>query len=550
MLSAFRTLFSRPSIKTSTLLERSLQTSASAVTETRGHTSGHTPFTWQDPFPEDTVFTPPEEVFRAGTRHHHICNTAFPIAHNKTIRPYRVQRLRDQTSIKEVLYGAYGNLDKLMLYVHVPFCHTRCQFCEYTVVNPTIGRVDDIQKVYFDALIEEFRLYDSVLDTKSKTIVGFDIGGGTPSMAHTSQIERLMTAAHQYFKLSPQDLEISIETTPKIAASEPDKIRAYYQMGMRRISMGVQTTDFSQAKQLKRDDANASTDYLYKAVENIRKAGFQSLNIDLMYGFPLRAGKPDPWPQTVADAISLEPDHITLYRMRYKGTSMAHLAHRVKLDQVNEQEGVARRILAEAGFSGMIGKNTYSRTPGSSGCSDYLDKRVVRAVPYLGYGLGAQSFSHHTLSYNLGAVTKKMDQYIRSVELGRIPIQDLYHLSRWAAIAKMASVSFYYGGIDLDAFKNCFHVNLQDLFPHEINFVIQNGLMCWENGRLQLTPTGKKYVGGVIAQFYSPAVKSHIVSLSGGETFDYDILEMLQSQRTSSKPEIEQIEARKASMCV
>jgi len=186
------------------------------------------------------------------------------------------------------------------------------------------------------------------------------------------------------------------------------------------------------------------------AIENIRKAGFQSFNIDLMYGFPLRAGRADPWGDTVRDCIALQPEHITLYRMRYKGTSMEHLADRVDLAQVNEQEALARQILEEAGYKGATGKNTFSRLPGSSGCSDYLDKRVVKAVPYIGLGLGAQSFSHHTLSYNLGAVTKKLEQYVRSCELGRVPVQDLYHLSQRAAIAKMISVSFYFGGIDLE----------------------------------------------------------------------------------------------------
>ena len=95
-----------------------------------------------------------------------------------------------------------------------------------------------------------------------------------------------------------------------------------------------------------------------------------------MYGFPVRAGRADPWPQTVRDAIGLGVDHITLYRMRYKGTLMEHLQDRVTLSQVNAQEGTARRILEENGFGGLMGKNTYSRIEGNSGCSDYLDKRV------------------------------------------------------------------------------------------------------------------------------------------------------------------------------
>ncbi|CAF1590564.1 unnamed protein product, partial [Didymodactylos carnosus] len=382
-------------------------------------------------------------------------------------------------------------------------------------------------------------MYSELLNTNEKKLVGFDIGGGTPSMAKIEAIHQLMKRVESKFQTNWNTTEVSIETTPKIAAAEPEKMKAYYDMGIRRISMGLQTTDFRQAKEMNRDDANASADYIYRAVTNIRDAGFKSFNIDLMYGFPLRASRTDdPWLKTVQDTINLGPEHITLYRMRYKGTLMAHLADRVKLDQVNRQEGAARRLLNASGYIGLTGKNTFSRAEDNSGCSDYLDKRVRKAVPYIGIGLGAQSFSHHTLSYNLGAVTKKLQQYIRSVELNRIPVQDLYHLSRPAAIAKMASVSFYYGGIDLVAFKECFHVSINELFPSEVKFVTDHGLMTLdeEHQRLQMTSLGKQCFGGVVALFYSPAVKNHILHLQGGEEFLVDSVKALKEGHSPFQP--------------
>ncbi|CAF3365288.1 unnamed protein product [Rotaria socialis] len=496
-------------------------------------------FTWQQPTEDDQKQYAADDVFRAGMRHHHICNTAFPIAHNTTIRPYRVKRLRDQQDIQAVYYGAYGSLPEMMLYAHVPFCQTRCQFCEYTVVNPKQGKNVDIQTNYFSALYTELDMYANLLNTKAKKLVGFDIGGGTPSMAKIEHIQKLMKHVESKFQTNWNLTEVSIETTPKIAAAEPEKMKAYYDMGIRRISMGLQTTDFRQAKDMNRDDANASTDYIYQAVTNIRNAGFKSFNIDLMYGFPLRASRTDdPWLKTVQDTIDLQPEHITLYRMRYKGTLMAHLADRVKLDQINRQEGQSRQLLNQSNYIGLTGKNTFSRVQGNSGCSDYLDKRVRKAIPYIGIGLGAQSFSHHTLSYNLGAVTKKLQQYIRSVELNRIPVQDLYHLSREAAIAKMASVSFYYGGIDLIAFEDCFKTSLQELFPTEFKFVTDHGLMIYnqDEQRLQMTSLGKQCFGGVVALFYSPAVKNHILHLQGGEQFLVDPVQALKEGQSPFQP--------------
>ncbi|CAF0832645.1 unnamed protein product [Rotaria sordida] len=516
---------------------------STTISTSRSHSfsisTSSSPFTWQQSTEDDQKNYLAEDVFRAGMRHHHICNTAFPISHNTTIRPYRVKRLRDQQDIQSTYYGAYGSLSEMMLYAHVPFCQTRCQFCEYTVVNPKQGKNLDIQASYFSALYNELDMYANLLNTKEKKLVGFDIGGGTPSMAKVEHIQQLMERVESKFKTDWSTTEISIETTPKIAAAEPEKMKAYYDMGIRRISMGLQTTDFRQAKEMNRDDANASIDYIYKAITNVRNAGFKSFNIDLMYGFPIRSTRTDdPWLKTVQDTIDLQPEHITLYRMRYKGTLMAHLADRVKLDQVNRQESDARKLLNQSGYIGLTGKNTFSRIQDNSGCSDYLDKRVRKAIPYIGIGLGAQSFSHYTLSYNLGAVTKKLQQYIRSVELNRIPVQDLYHLSREAAIAKMASVSFYYGGIDLIAFKDCFKISLDELFPTEFQFVIDHGLMIHnkEEQRLQMTHLGKQCFGGVVALFYSPAVKNHILNRQGGEQFLVDPIKALKEGQSPFQP--------------
>jgi ferredoxin len=190
----------------------------------------------------------------------------------------------------------------------------------------------------------------------------------------------------------------------------------------------------------------------------------------------------------------------------------------------------------------MTGKNTYSRI--NSGCSDYLDKRVRQAVPYLGFGLGAQSFSHHTLAYNLGAVTKTMHQYLKSVELGRLPIQDLYHLPRELAMGKMVSVSFYYGGIDLQAFEHCFDAKLEEMYPEAVRFVLEHGLM-WYTGfdgqspgssRLQLTTTGKRHFGGCVALFYSPAVQEYLMDMGGGECDAGDFTDALQMFPVSRLP--------------
>jgi oxygen-independent coproporphyrinogen-3 oxidase len=391
-------------------------------------------------------------------------------------------------------------VERLGLYVHIPFCEARCGFCEYTVVDPATNASSEA--LYFDLLLKEFALYREAIQTPAKTLVGFDIGGGTPSAASTANIARVVQAAHRHFNL-PEEVVISIETTPKIAAQHPEKIQAYYLMGIRRISMGVQSINPRLLEAVGR--TGTSLGYNLAAVENIRAAGFKSFNIDVMYGFAHQTlGSVEA---TLKHVISLEPEHVTLYRTRYKGTRIAAQAEKVSLAEVTAQAESARQMLLAAGYAGTRGKNTFSRVPGDMGTSDYLTERVIHGTPYLGLGLGAQSLSHKTLSYNSGAADKRLDHYQRQVS---------YHLSRQAAMGKMISVSFYFGEINLSSFERKFEVSFEEAFPEEVAFVIGNDLMAYHPSpdrpqKLRLTARGERAINGVIALFYAGAVKAHLL---------------------------------------
>jgi len=318
----------------------------------------------------------------------------------------------------------------------------------------------------------------------------------------------VVEAARSAFRFPP-GVAISIETTPIIADREPEKIYAFKEMGIDRISMGVQTTHFKLANSLGREYEGLTA--LESAVDNIRRAGFRRFNIDLMYGFADQS--PEAWRATVEQTIALEPEYITLYHMRYKGTRIQGQAARVTRRAIDELEEIARDRLLAAGYAGTPGKNTYSKLPGDVGTSDYLTERVVKGTPYLGLGLGAQSLSHHTLSYNLGAAAKSLKPYLRAVDAGRLPIQDLYHLPLDAAMAKMIAVSFYFGQIHREHFHSKFGVRLEDHFAREVAFLLQHRLMEHIGPYLRLTLKGARHFNGVVALFYAGAVKDYLLHL-------------------------------------
>lgn len=453
--------------------------------------------TWRPSGPADREELDAARVFAAGERNHHLSNTAYPLAHDLTWGPYRVPRER-QT---ETVARAFSGIDDLCLYAHVPFCEVRCAFCEYTVV----GRNElSATAAYMARLEQELEAYRQLLG--ERTIHGFDIGGGTPSFVEAELVASLVEKARGAFRWAP-GLCVSIETTPRIAAARPDKLEAWFRSGIERVSMGIQVIQPDLLKVLNRE--GNGIEHHQRAVEHIRGAGFRKLNLDLMYGF---AGQSlESWRATLEHALSLQPDYITLYRMRYKLTRISHQADAVLLQDVRAQAALAKRVLADHGYLANPGKNTYSRIPGDNGTSDYITRRVVDGMPYLGLGLGAQSFTHTTISYNDGAAAKNLAPYFQSVDSGRLPLQDLYDLPLAHMMAKMVCVSFYFGEVDRRAFQEKFGMGVEEAYPRQVAFACARGLMELGERSLAMTDLGARHFNGLCALFHAPSVQRYLL---------------------------------------
>ena len=466
---------------------------ATAGPVSHGHPS--TPLPWR---PEPAVPRPdPAAVFAAGLRLHHLANTAYPIAHRRTIWQHRV----DESLHAGLLQRSLTASPTLSLYAHVPFCEQRCRFCEYTVVSRHTRPDEDR---YLDALLAELELYRELLGRR--TLQGFDIGGGTPALVDPRGIARLVERVHESFDLAP-GYGISIETTPRLAARHPERLRAYQAAGIHRLSMGLQTADVRLLRLYGRDP---DTDVNRQAVDQIRAAGFERFNIDVMYG--LAGQSVGDVLTTLEHTLALDPEVITLYRMRYKGTQVQQEAAEVPRERIVAMEVAARALLHAHGYLANPGKNGFSRVPGDPGTSAYLTERVVHGGPYLGLGLGAQTFTGNALGYNLGAATKRLDAYLAAVDAGRLPVQDLYGLPRSEATAKTVAVAFYFGEVHLPSFAARFGLTLAEAYPEAVAFVLAEGLMHHRGECLALTEHGARHFNGVVALFYSPTVQQHLLA--------------------------------------
>lgn len=430
-----------------------------------------------------------QEIFERGIKFHHYCNTAYPL------RPTSLKQyeLEDTDEIYKVVKENIESLEEICLYVHIPFCQARCKFCEYVVLNEKPS--EEIQNKYVSYLLKEIEMYRKII--KEKPVVGFDLGGGTPSYISIENL-KLITDSINKFNLK-DNIYLSIETTPVIAANDFEKIKAIKELGYNRISMGFQTVSEKLLESLGRE---GSTSIYEKAVKNIRQAGFDRLNIDLMYGFLNQSD--EDFANTIKYTIALNPEFITLYRNRYKGTSLEAESQGVTLYKINRQYDIAFRLLKEAGYIANNGKNTFSKIPGDLGTSSYLTKRVVDATSYIGFGLGAQSFVGNYLAYNLGCVDHKLDKYFDSIDKNILPINDIANMPIEEVRAKALSVMFYFGYISLKSYKNRFNEDFKEIYKEQIEFLTKNYLMEFiDEDTFMLTDYGAAHLYGIIPLFYS-----------------------------------------------
>ncbi len=439
------------------------------------------------------------DIFDRGIKFHHYCNTAYPLRPNSLAK----YELHDTDEIHELVKKNIETQKELCLYVHVPFCQTRCRFCEYVVLDkPT----EDDPDRYVDHLLKEIEMYREMIG--DKPIAGYDLGGGTPSYLSVENLKKI-TASIKNFNLEG-GIYMSVETTPVIAAKDFEKIKAIRDMGYNRISMGFQTVSEKLLESLGREGSK----YIYEqAVENIRKAGFDRLNIDLMYGFLNQSD--EDFANTIKYTIAQNPEFITLYRNRYKGTKLEKESQGVTLYKVNRQYDIAYKLLKEAGYEANNGKNTFSRIPNDYGTSSYLTRRVVDATSYVGFGLGAQSFVGNYLAYNLGCADHKLEKYFAAVDAGVLPINDIADMPKEEVRAKAISVMFYFGFISMKSYKARFGEDFKEIYASQLDFLLKNSLMEFvDEDTLMVTDYGAAHLYGIIPLFYSERSVQEMFAMS------------------------------------
>ena len=268
---------------------------------------------------------------------------------------------------------------RIALYVHVPFCETKCAYCNFN----TYAQLEGLIPEYFQALVAEIELWGQALDRPAVKTLFF--GGGTPSWVPVEAIEAVVTACRRAFRLE-EAAEVSAEANPGDVTQA--RVGRWVELGINRVSLGAQSLDDRLLRLLTRRHSAAK---VIEAVQVLRGAGVANLNVDLIYGIPTQTI--DVWRATVEQTLELRLPHLSLYALTVEpGTPLARDVEAGRLSEPDPDLAADMYLMAEE----MLGQAGYRHYEISNWAMPGYECRhnlaYWRNEPFLGVGPGAHSW--------------------------------------------------------------------------------------------------------------------------------------------------------------
>jgi len=383
------------------------------------------------------------------------------------------------------------------LYFHIPFCVHRCAYCDFN----TYAGQEALIPAYVQALCREIEIVTRAAPERPSAHTIF-FGGGTPSLLSTDQFKSILKTVRNCFNLAPE-AEISLEANPGTLTL--DSLRDLRGLGFNRISLGVQSAHPDELRQLERIH-----DYfdVIEAVTWARRAGFDNLNLDLIFGLPEQSL--DRWQATVKLILGLRPEHLSLYALTVEhGTPFGRWAKRGMLpvpdpDAAAEMYEWAGEALEAAGFKQYEISN-WAR-PGRE-CLHNLT--YWRNEPYLGFGAGAHGSAGGSRVANMLRIRTYIEHLHPDHMLSTIPFPISPATASQTKITKrvemqevmMLGLRLTGEGVSADGFADRFGVQMQDVFGREINELTGHLLLEWAGPVLRLTKRGRLLGNQVFMRF-------------------------------------------------
>ena len=276
-------------------------------------------------------------------------------------------------------------MEKLSIYIHIPFCVRKCEYCDFYSLCDL-----SLRKPYVDALIAQIK--DFRMEAKDRLVDTVYFGGGTPSLLSGEEIVRILKTVRSVFRVS-EDAEITMEANP--GTLDPEKLSAYHEAGVNRLSIGLQSADPEELKRLGRIHTREEFENSFLLA---RLEGFQNINVDIMYAIPNQTEK--TLSDTLDYVIALDPDHISFYGLKIEPETPfgrdENIEDTLPVEDVQADMYLnSAQKLEEAGFLQYEISNF-----AKPGFECHHNVKNWKCKEYLGFGPAAHSlFAHTRFSY-------------------------------------------------------------------------------------------------------------------------------------------------------
>ena len=353
------------------------------------------------------------------------------------------------------------------LYVHIPFCQSKCIYCDFYSMPNRLHQASE----YVDALLIEAEARRE--EVKGEPITTVYVGGGTPSLLSEMLMEKLVTGLGRIFDMSRVE-EFTIEVNPDDV--HVDYIRFLRSIGVNRVSMGVQSFRDEDLRLINRRHHAAQA---ISAVEAISAAGIENISIDLIYGIPGQSE--EDWKKNVEKAISLKVNHISAYSLMYEhGTRLSTMRDKGLVEEVAEESVAAMYdiLVIELHHAG------YQHYEISNFCLPGYHSRhnssYWNLTPYLGLGVAAHSYDGAVRRYNPSHLQdylqamKSHQPFAKAEQCTESERYDEYVMLR----LRTAS------GLGIEALQEMFSPKFSDFFIRKAKVLLAQGLLCEKDGNV------------------------------------------------------------------
>ena len=371
------------------------------------------------------------------------------------------------------------------LYLHIPFCKARCYYCDFN----TYAGMETYFEEYVQALIAEMQLYYK--EYGRVPIKSVFIGGGTPTILHYTQIEKIVQAIYKYFDLH-HDIEFSIESNPgTLTRIQLQRIRA---IGINRLSIGLQAVQNQLLMQMGR--IHRFEDFL-ENYQTAREVGFDNINADLIFSLPSQTI--DQWDESIQTLINLGLDHISCYSLILeKGTKFYNDYKKGNLTPLDDEvdrkmNDLAVEKMTKAGYHHYEISNFAKQ---GKECKHNI--LYWKAEEYFGLGLGAHGYYKGARYSNV----LDMKEYISKINLGQNVMLTYEKLSLEDKIEEYMMLGLrLIDGIAKNEFKYHFSMDIEEVYKKVIDQHKKLDMLEETETHLRLTKKGIDISNTILAEF-------------------------------------------------